>query len=118
MKGYWNNAPLLKAVNTTCERKMFQTVVILCNEARRIVPVATGNLKGSLVAEVARGGRHGYYGSNKIWRGEEPVPYAINVEAYTKNPQPYLRPPLESKRREVQNIWGGAGFRYQENPLF
>ena len=107
MSIYWNSAPLLKTVNTVCERKMFQTVMILSNESRRIVPVDTGNLKGSIVAEVMSGGRHGYYGSNKIWRGEEPVPYAINVEAYTRNPQPYLRPPLESKRREVQNIWGG-----------
>jgi len=118
VKGYWTSAPLLKAVDATCERKMFQTVVILCNESRRIVAVATGNLKGSLVAEVARGGRHGYYGSNKIWRGEEPVPYAINVEIYTKNPQPYLRPPLESKRREVQNVWSGAGVSWRQNPLF
>jgi len=76
MSVYWNSAPLLKTVNTVCERKMYQTVTILCNESRRkgMVPVKTGNLKGSLVAEVTQRRKHGYYGSYKIRRGEEPVP--------------------------------------------
>jgi len=99
------------------EQRMWATVTLLAAESRRIVPIDTGNLKGSLIEGVSKSGEHGHYGSNKIWAGEAPVPYAINVEAYSRHPQPYLRPPLETRRHEVQAIWGGGKMSYRFSSL-
>jgi len=105
----WNPGPLLSDIKTKAVQKMYQTVTILVNESRRLVPVRTGYLKGSLTAEVTADGRTGFYGSFRPWAGEESVSYAIHVECGTSrmSPRPYLRPPLETKREEIKRIWSG-----------
>ncbi|RLC82230.1 MAG: hypothetical protein DRJ03_19335 [Chloroflexi bacterium] len=72
----WNPGPLLGEVKTKAAQKMYQTVTVLVNEARRIVPVRTGYLKSSLTCEVTADGRTGFYGSFRPWAGEKSVEYA------------------------------------------
>jgi len=107
----WNPGPLLSDIKTKAAQKMYQTVTVLVNESRRLVPVRTGYLKGSLTAEVTADGRTGFYGSFRPWAGENPVEYAIYVELGLgpghRTPKPYLRPPLETKREEIKRIWSG-----------
>ena len=105
----WNPGPLLSEVKTKAAQKMYQTVTVLVNEARRIVPVRTGYLKSSLTCEVTADGRTGFYGSFRPWAGEESVSYSLFVELGTRkmSPRPYLRPPLETKREEIKRIWSG-----------
>jgi len=105
----WNPGPLLSEVKTKAAQKMYQTVTVLVNEARRIVPVRTGYLKNSLTCEVTADGRTGFYGSFRPWAGEKSVEYAIYQELGTRKmaPHPYLRPPLETKREEIKRIWSG-----------
>jgi len=106
----WNPGPFLSDIKTKAAQKMYQTVTILVNESRRLVPVRTGYLKGSLTAEVTADGRTGFYGSFRPWAGENPVEYWGYVELGTSRmaPRPYLRPPLETKRERRSNGYGVA----------
>jgi len=93
---------------------MSLTVQMLVEESRRMVPVRTGFLRDSLTWGVSDTGLTGYYGSNKGWEGEDPVPYFKYPEFgfgrgwAERGPQNYLRGPLQTKRGEIQDIWGPA----------
>ena len=106
--------PLSRAV---IRARMAQTVQLLCEEAKRLVPVRTGRLQRSLQWEVVELGPRieGWYGSNRPWRGEKSVPYAVFIELGFYHvrarrfigPFPYLRGALWNKAGEVRRIWRG-----------
>lgn len=118
--------PIVRWLNRSTRIKMEKTVSMLCEAAKaRFLPnpprrgdrpiVRTGRLRDSLVWEVRDDGRVGWYGSNRPWRGENSVYYAVFLELGFRHwrtgrfvgPYPFLRPPLITKKAEVQRIWGG-----------
>ncbi|MEN3051297.1 MAG: HK97 gp10 family phage protein [Candidatus Methanosuratincola petrocarbonis] len=105
----WDAKRMERMLSGEMRKRMYQTVNLLVSESKRIVPVDTGNLRNSLTCEVDPSGLVGWYGSNRPWRGEASVEYAIYVEFGTKkmSPRPYLRPPLTTKRSEVLRLWAG-----------
>ena len=111
----WDTNRLKGLVNRECRERMEASVQLLVGAAKRICPVDTGNLKGSLIGEISADGLRGWYGSYRPWRGENPVPYAMYVEdgRYAK---PYLRPPLRTEYGQLKQIWSGAQIRVKENP--
>lgn len=113
-------------LNTSTRVKMEKTVSMLCEDAKaRFLArgprkesrpiVDTGRLRSSLVWEVRDDGRVGWYGSNRAWRGENSVYYAVFLELGFRHwrsgrfigPYPFLRPPLVTRKAEIQRIWGG-----------
>ena len=106
--------PLSRAV---IKDRMVRTARLLCEEAKRLVPVRTGRLQRSLQWEVLEKGPliEGWYGSNRPWRGEKSVPYAVFIELGFYHvrarrfvgPFPYLRGAIWSKAGEVRRIWRG-----------
>lgn len=99
--------------------RMTATVKMLVGEARQLCPVRTGRLKKSLTWEVSQNGETGWYGSNRPWRGEASVPYAIYQEVGFKHwrsgnwipGKKYLRTPLITKKPEIARIWAGYKLR-------
>ena len=102
-------------VGLTVKERMKETVSMLCAEAKRLCPVRTGRLKKSLTWEVREDGKVGWYGSNRPWRGEDSVPYAVFQELGFRHWRSgkripgkfYLRGPLVTKRPEMQRVWSG-----------
>lgn len=102
-------------VNKTVKERMEASVEMLCREAKKLCPVRTGRLKNSLTWEVSEDGYVGWYGSNRPWRGEASVPYAVFQELGFKHwrsgrripGKAYLRTPLVTKRPELQRLWAG-----------
>lgn len=103
------------SLDVSVGERMRRSVRMLCAEAKRLCPERTGALKKSLTWEVAPGGRKGWYGSNRPWRGEPSLEYAIYQEIGFRHwrsgkfipGKAYLRTPLNTKRPELQKIWGG-----------
>lgn len=110
-----NFTDYIGVVRKTVKHRMIQTVSMLCAEAKRLCPVRTGRLKRSLTWEVSEDGLTGWYGSNRPWRGEPSVPYAVYQELGFRHwrsgkwipGKAYLRGPLVTKRPEIQAIWSG-----------
>lgn len=80
---------------------MMKAVLLVEREAKRLCPVVTGRLRGSITHEILEmlkeiGGR---VGTN--------VEYGVYVEYGTSkmDAQPYLRTALENKRTEIKAIF-------------
>lgn len=123
-------------LDKTVKIKMTKTAKLLCDAAKarflssppRIGdrPIRrTGRLQNSLTWEVSEDGYTAWYGSNKPWRGESSVPYAVFIElgfwhwraGRFVGPFPYLRPPLITKKAEVARIWEGEELAPQARPV-
>jgi len=85
------------------EAKMRQALLRIERDAKQIVPVDTGNLKGSIESRVIRnsdGEVVGVVGSN--------VRYAPFIEFGTSkmSAQPFLRPAVERNRETIRSLLG------------
>ena len=96
---------LVDDYNTAIKRAMMECVILLETEAKRLCPVDTGRLRGSItgvVLEISEDIIDGRVGTN--------VEYAKKVELGTsmQSSQPYLRPALRNRFDEIVDIIQGA----------
>ena len=102
----WNDKELMNSVHGKAHDAVQKGCFLVEGDAKRLVPVDTGRLRGSITNEVEE--TIGRVGTN--------VEYARRIELgfvgtdilgrkYNQKPYPYLRPALEKNRSKILGLF-------------
>lgn len=96
----WHGDKAIKNMEQAVNMALTASALIVEGQAKALVPVDTGNLKGSITHEVKE--KEARVGTN--------VEYAPFVELGTSKmaAQPYLNPALEMNRSNIKKIFASA----------